>query len=68
MNELETLIGNMFYKTTVILRIFNEIKSEDDLDKYEDIVATSDNIRKYSDLSIMCIVADDKDKIIIELA
>ena len=66
---IRDIFDTVYYKTTVVLRIFTEVNGiDDDQNKYEDIVATRDNIGKYSDLSIMCIVAEDKDKILIELA
>jgi hypothetical protein len=66
---IEDIYDTMAYGTTVILRVFGEInKPEDAVSNYKDIIATRDNIQDYMGLSIMCIVADAKDKIIIELA
>lgn len=66
---IRDIFDTVYYKTTIILRVFTEVNGiDDDQNKYEDITATRENIGKYSDLSIMCIVAEGKDKILIELA
>lgn len=60
---------SLFYRTEVTIRTFGEINNENDaINNYTDTIATKDNIDDFKDLTIMCIVATDENKVLIEVA
>ena len=54
------------HRTKFILRLFKEIDLSTNTVNYEDIIITYDNIDEYSDVAVDCIVATNKEELMIE--